>query len=104
MKRKMEVCKCSYERCLEEYVSEYESMKKDATWDWREATRLLDLAKLVIKTHEVYCICKEQALHEGMYDEEHHDHEDYAWHHTKLKHDGHIDASTHSGAYASTKM
>lgn len=96
MKRKMEICKCAYERCLDEYISECESMKVDDTWHWREIERLKELAKLVIKAKEVYCICKDHALHEGVYDDEHHDHEDYHWHQTKLKHDGHLDAAPHA--------
>lgn len=95
MKKKMDECKCAYDWAFDEYLSEYERMSKDETKDLHEMERFLDLARLVCKTHKVYCICKEEALKEGVYDEDHHDHEDYEYYHKEKKHDGHMAAPTH---------
>lgn len=102
MKKKMDDCKCAFDWALEEYLSEYEDMKKDAQVDWREVQRLGELARFVKNTHKVYCICKEEALKEGVYDEEHHDHEDYEYYHKEKKHDGHMAAP--GSAHMSPKM
>lgn len=95
MKKKMDDCKCAYDWALDEYLSEYEDMKKGEKIEWMEVERLLYLAKLTVKAHKIYCYCKEEALKEGVYDAEHHDHEDYEYYHKEKKHDGHMAQPTH---------
>lgn len=98
MKEKMDECKCAFNWALDEYLE----VSKGEGKSWREVSYMQSLAELTVYAHKVYCLCKEEALKEGVYDEDHHDHEDYEYYHKEKKHDGHM--ASPAGAHMSPKM